>query len=200
MKELVKNPEETRESWQEQELKINSLGTVKEILNSKELLLQIITYHGDRHLINQFYDMLNEEIERGTITPEDMEILRSPWFSSCLVDLEVYLAASGRNAYNFEKADKLNYSTLIKDTETQISIFTNKRIINALAEIEPNQELTYFEQSIGYLSFETQIKIANEVIKAGNIEKGTKILEDAIYRIEYMRKYEEKERSSGMQR
>lgn len=176
------------------------MGTVKEIVNSKELLLEMLTYFGDRHLIGQFYDMLNESIESGEVVPEDLTHLRSGWLGDCLVNLEDVLKNAGRRPYTMEKGDKLNYTTLVKDVETQIATFTNSKIIAAFAGVEPNPELSYCEQSLSYLSVEAQLRIIQEIMKAGNVEKGMNMLNELTSKLERSRKYAEEDRrysSSG---
>ena len=195
MRFLERNAEETREAWQDQRVKINSLGSIKEILNDKELLLEIITYHGDRHLIHQFFEMVNKEIEKGNIIPEDLVNFRNGWLSDCLVNLDVIVKNSGREKYYFEKGDKLNYATVINDPETQISIFTNPKLIAALAETIQDRELIYCEQSLSYLSVEAQLRVIQEIIKAGNVEKGMQLMNELTRKIERARKYEEEDRN-----
>lgn len=195
MSHLEKHPEETREHWEEQQRKINSLGSIREILNNKELLLEILTYFGDRHLIGQFYDMLNDAIEQGEVLPEDLAYLRSGWLGNCIVNLNDYVNNVGRNLYPFEIGDKLNYTTLVRDTETQIATFTNKRVIEAIAGITPDKQLSYCEQSLGYLTPEAQLRVIQEIMKVGNIEKAMYMLNELTKKLESARKYEEEKRS-----
>jgi len=192
---LERNNGETREHWEDQEIKINSLGTIREIVNNKELLLEIITYYGDRHLIGKFYDMLNKAIEMGEVTPEDLTHLRSGWLGNCLVNLDTTVREAGRDPYPFEKGDKLNYTTTIKDVETQIATFTNPKIIDAFAGNVHDRELSYCEQSLSYLSFEAQLRIIQEVIKAGNVEKGMQMMAELTQNLERSRKYAEEDRN-----
>lgn len=199
MSSLERYSEEIRESWQEQEAKINSLGSIKEIVNSKQLLLQIITYSGDRHLINQFYDMLNEAIETGEVLPEDLTHLRSGWLGDCIINLETVLESVERSPYHFEKGDKLNYTTQVNDVETQIATFTNRKVIAAFAGVEPNSELSYCEQSLGQLSLEAQLKIIEEIMKAGNINKGITMLNELTNKLASSRRYAEEDRKFSNQ-
>lgn len=195
MTKLVKNAEETREHYLDQIEKINSLGSIKEIVNSKELLLEIITYFGDRHLIGQFYDMLNKAIESGEVVPEDLAHLRSGWLGDTLVNLETTVKSAGRMPYAFEKGDKLNYTTLLKDVETQIATFTNSKIIAAFAGTQYDSQLSYCEQSLSYLSAEAQLRVIEEIMKAGNIEKGMQMLTELNHKLERSRKYAEEDRT-----
>lgn len=73
-------------------------------------MLEILTYSGDRHLIGQFYDMLNEAIENKEVLPEDLYYLRNGWLGNYIVNLSEVVEKIGRKIYPFEMGDKLNYS------------------------------------------------------------------------------------------
>lgn len=183
--------EETKRSYEELIRIINSMGSIKEIINSKDLLLQLLTYDGDRHLIAVFYEMLNQSIERGDVLPEDLENLRSGW----LADMTIHLKDNvrGRNLYPFEIGDKINYMSLTKDLESQIATFTRPEIIGAIAGISPNSngELSYCQSSFYSLSIDARLRIVEEIFKTGNIEMGMKMLNDINLYLEREREYHE---------
>lgn len=193
MRLLEQHAEEISESWQEQKRKINSLGTIKEIVNSQELLLEILTYSGDRHLIGQFYDMLNEAINNHEVLPEDLHYLRNGWLGNCIINLSEVVEKSGRKIYPFEMGDKLNYSTQINDIETQIATFTNPKVIETFAEINPNREIKYVEQSLSYLSVDARLRIIEEIIKVGNITKAISMLNELNKELAYLRECRDNE-------
>ena len=183
--------EEIKESYQDQIAKISRMGRIKDIVNNKDLLLQILTYNGDRHLIAFFYEMLNQSIERGDVLPEDLDNLRSGWLANATIHLKDYVV--GRELFPFEMGDKINYMSLVHDPDSQIASFTRPEIIGAISGTmpNPNGELSYCESSFYSLSIDARLKIVEEVLKTGNKDKAVQMISDINLTLEREREYSE---------
>lgn len=185
---------EVKESYQELIQEILRIGKIKDIVTSEEKLMKILTYNGDRHLIAFFYEMLNKSIEYGEVKPEDLWLIRSGWLAKATIHLKDNLV--GRDLYSFEVGDKINYASLLKDTESQIAIFTQPEIVGAFAGTipDPTHELRYCGSSFYSWNTETQVKFVEEILKQGNREVALDYLSLMTKRLERDRKYEEEEK------
>ena len=190
--------EEIKESYAEQIDRLLQMGSIRDIVNDRVKLLQILTYNGDRHLIAFFYELLNGGLENGLVDPSDLEAnIRSGWLARKTIELKDSLI--GRDPYSFEVGDKINYASLLRDAESQIAMFTQPEIVGAIAGTSPNSggELSYCTSSFYSWTIDAQLRLIEEVLKLGNREKALELLDLVNKARERSRKYEEEDRAQG---
>lgn len=183
---------EIKESYKDLIDKILSLGSIKDIVNDRGKLLQILTYDGDRHLTAFFYELLNGALENGLVSSEDLEAnIRSGWLARATIELKDHLV--GRELFDFEIGDKINYASLLSDPESQLQMFTQPEIVKAIAGTGPNpgNELSYCQNSFNSWNVETQFGLISGLLKEGNVEKALMFVDDVRTRLSRIRKYEE---------
>lgn len=176
-----------REDFYKLEKKLEQIGTTKEILRNEYFLNAIIAYNGEHPLICALFKKVNEGIKDGTLTDEDLEFFRSGKLIDTIINLKETAKVYGkRNTHPTERADKINYISLIEDIETLSVSYTHPEIIDALCgnrHYDPNfRDLTYFVEYGSYnnLPKEVQMAIISEVSKRGNIEVVQLLLQSAI--------------------
>ncbi len=177
MKKAIEN--EIIEDYDTLQKKVDEYGTIKEIIKSKKKLIDILTYNGDRHLMLVFIEKLNKAIYNNELTSQDLELLRSNWLIMNVVNLKNLIIQKKRELFKFEKADKLKYLTLIKDTEFLIRSFWNQEFIDYLINNEKDSELYYWIKSGSIymnMPFEIQQGIALIFIKKQKEKLGNYIL------------------------
>lgn len=166
---------ETRISVQDQRKMFEAMGGVREILHNPTLLSQIVNYNGDRHLIATFIYEVNDRLRDGMITEEDLVMFRNGYVGNLIMELPFTVKRKGRELYNFELGDKLNYLTLINDIESLNMSFLKPELIEAIVK-NTSTELTYWFDQVYRFSIETQVKLANQLLVKGGVEPAKKIL------------------------
>lgn len=169
--------EEKSMSSYEQIKLIDSFGPIKEIIKNDNLLSNILSSNYDRHMICFIFDKVNKGLEKGEITSEDLSLLRSGFLTKQILNLPSEVQKKGRNLYPFEIGDKLNYMSLIKDTETLNACYTNDTLLKQITET-PNNENKYWITSGTFLNLpiETQVKISRKFLELGNIELASELM------------------------
>lgn len=170
--------EEKSMSSYEQIKLIDSFGPIKEIIKNDNLLSNILSSNYDRHMICFIFDKVNKGLEKGEITSEDLSLLRSGFLTKQILNLPSEVQKKGRNLYPFEIGDKLNYMSLIKDTETLNACYTNDTLLKQITET-PNNENKYWITSGTFLNLptETQVKVSRKFLELGNIELASELME-----------------------
>ena len=182
MKNEIRNLQEPFEDNDSLLKKIFSYGSIKNIIKSKDILMNILTYDGDRHLLLVFVEQLNNAIYSGKINYKDLKILKSNWLIQQILNLEYLVKSNGRNLYEKEVEDKINYLTLIKNNDVLESIFTNSALINQIIKNPQNYKYNYWIMSGSIyinIPYNIQKKIAYEFMIKGNYTLGTYILNTA---------------------
>ena len=153
--------------------KINSLGTVKEILHSREKLMKLLTDE-DIYLIDMFYTMVSEEME--SLYNEDLLLLRNGFIQKCTINLEELLELKGRKPLWNEVAKKYSSLAKIDDVLVEQVSFTRMEVIQSFAGLS-YKELSLLDTVFDDLNIDTQKMIAERVELAGNTTKTIKLLE-----------------------
>lgn len=153
--------------------KINSLGTVKEILHSREKLMKLLTDE-DIYLIDMFYTMVSEEMD--SLYNEDLLLLRNGFIQKCTINLEELLELKGRKPLWNEVAKKYSSLAKIDDVLVEQVSFTRMEVIQSFAGLS-YKELNLLETVFDDLNIDTQKMIAERVELAGNTTKTIKLLE-----------------------
>jgi len=169
---------------------INSLGTIKEIVGNEWLFLEILTDYDGRTLSIKFYEMLNEAIKAGEVVEEDLTILRNGQFANYLLNLESVLDALGKRTKSYDRLMRIIDTIQINDVETLKSVFGNEEMIKVFAGINFDRELFFCRGYLNNLPIEVRLNIAKEVIKAGNLEEGMRMLEEIEETLKKERDYE----------
>ncbi len=158
---------------------INSLGTIKEILDSPELIQKIINTNS-KHLIYVFVEMINHELAISEITHKDLINLR---------DNNIILTLIQNNEIE-SLMGILTAFSYINDADTQIMLYTNPVILNYIASNEFNMDI------LNILYLDTRISIIKELIKMRYNDKAYLIAEHVDTALKREREYcEEKEKS-----
>ena len=153
---------------------INSLGTIKEILDSPELI-DVILNSNDKHLILVFAEMVNHELNVKTITHTDLANLRNIGIIISLIqnnELEVLL-------------DKIKYMSVINDADIQIMLYTNPIIINYIASNSFDINL------LNNLCLESNLEIIKKLIEMKYVEKAYLVSEHMSNTLKNIRHYNE---------
>ena len=181
---------------------LNNFGTAKELIQDEQFLTNLISGTNDRHMMGALFDLVNDGIRSGEILPEDLALIRTGFLTDVVLNLPNAAKQQGRNLFPFEVGDKLNYISSIEDIETLNASYANPNLIDNMTKYPYSREINYWIESgtIYSLPVETQTKVATEFIKAGNIEKGTEILNIISSSLERKRQSEEKERLEQMGR
>ena len=153
--------------------KINSLGTVKEILHSREKLMKLLTDE-DIYLIDMFYTMVSEEMD--SLYNEDLLLLRNGFIQKCTINLEELLELKGRKPLWNEVAKKYSSLAKIDDVLVEQVSFTRMEVIQSFAGLS-YKELSLLDTVFDDLNIDTQKMIAERVELAGNTTKTIKLLE-----------------------
>ena len=153
--------------------KINSLGTVKEILHSREKLMKLLTDE-DIYLIDMFYTMVSEEME--SLYNEDLLLLRNGFIQKCTINLEELLELKGRKPLWNEVAKKYSSLAKIDDVLVEQVSFTRMEVIQSFAGLS-YKELSLLDTVFDDLNIDTQKMIAERVELAGNTNKTIKLLD-----------------------
>lgn len=176
---------ETKEPYGELLSKIDSIGTIKQVVNSPDMINQIISYNGDRHLLCALFDRINLGIKSGEISEEDLNYLRSGKMMDAIVNLDKTVQQyASRQSFRAERLDKINYVSLLEDPQTLAVSYTHPMIIDALCEQatydKMPDELTWFQScgTFGSLPKTVQAAIVSSVLTRGNLEIAQKLLKD----------------------
>ena len=140
---------------------IKKVGTIEEIVVSKEKILMLLSYREAR-IILEFVYQLNSALKNNELTESNLELLRSDWLVTQIINLDkIVKELKGRNLEECEIRDKLNTLTLIKDEQIILNIFANPILINEINRNPYDYNLTDWIKS-GYIhniSIITEMKI-----------------------------------------
>lgn len=124
---------ENTESYDVLVKKLDSLGSIKFVINHPILIDMILSYSGDRHLTEVFFLRVSEEIESGNLSDDDLRFLRSSYLIRKLINLEeCVLENKGRKLYKNELTDKISYLPEIGDTQVLINSLTSREMSSIL--------------------------------------------------------------------
>lgn len=157
---------------------INSLGTVKEILASPELINEIINCN-DKKVIFVFAELINHALAVKEITHKDLINLR---------DIEVVISLIHNNDMDV-LLDKIKYLCYINDSDIQIMLYTNPYIINYVAS--DNFDLNILDR----LTLDTNLEIIKKLIEMKYVEKAHIISEYVSRLLRNERLYKEERES-----
>lgn len=196
---------ETKENYYNLLDKINALGPIEEIVNDENIINQIISYNGDRHLIYAFFDKVNMALQKKQLNPESLTYFRSGKLMDSIINLEETLEKCGstRKPYTAEKLDKINYISLIDDKETLAISYTHPKILDAIcrnSNSSNTSDLTWWYKCGTFtgLPYEVQAAIGLTLLKTrGNDELVKSMLENASRELP---SYEEKNKVNSMKR
>jgi len=183
MKNEIKHLQEPFEDNDSLLKKISGYGSIKNIIKNEDILMDILTYDGDRHLLLVFVEQLNNAIYSGELKNKDLNLLRSDWLVRQMLNLEYLVNKNGRSLYIKEIEDKFNYLTLIKDRGGLESIFTNSLLIEQIIKKPDNRKYNYWITSGSIymnMPYNLQKKIAYEFMKKGAYSLGKYILTTSI--------------------
>ena len=190
--------EEQRLSFDKLESIIKEMGDIKTIINSKEVLLSILTSNVDRHLLCALMDEINRGIATGKIEPEDLALLRSGWLVEQIINLEPLVNKKGRLLFPFEIGDKLNYISLLRDIPTLNATYANPKLSEAMKNAKDSkvrQQLYFWTGS--ELPLETELKAIEELIKIGEIDLGMRLLRSTTNLMQQSREREEQNKKQS---
>ena len=163
--------------------KIRNLGDIRDVLRNETRLKQIIAYPGDRHLLCAFADVVNESIIKGELSKYDLELLRSGKFMDMIVNLEQTInEVYPREMYTAELLDKINYVSLIQDSQTLAASYTHPTIIDALCGkadyVKNKEQLVWWRDCGTFTSLPSKVQslITFKVIQNGNLEAAKDLL------------------------
>ena len=189
--------EAVNENYYEMKAKISSQGSIKDIVNNPDLIKRIIAYNGDRHFLCAFIDLVNEELEKGTLDEGDLSFFRSGEFADAIVHLkETIEKVEPREMQVSERLDKVNYMSLLHDPISLAVSYTHPEIISALCgeamDYNP-RDLTWWVTSGTYSSLpgKVQMTILNEVLKKKDLDVAQELASIASYGLTPYQKDEE---------
>lgn len=186
---------EEKEFYQDLEDKLASMGSIKEIIKSFEMIKKILTYAGDRNLTALFFRKISNSIKIGEINEADLAILRSNWIVLQMLNLKKLVNATGRDLYINELGDKVNYFSLINDVPALINFYTNPRLINSIVR-NSNPELNYwFSRGFYDLPSSVQLAIAKALLIKNDKVKAIKIIDLVNQRTEMEKEADEAEKN-----
>ena len=166
---------------------------VRGMLKSESEIKSMILSSGDRHQFSNFLYAVNGMMKQGILNEDDLQVIRSGNLANYILHLKEF---AGRPLQPFEIGDKLNYLTLLNDTETLNAWFLNEDIINNIGEQSKSSECNYWLQSIGSMPIETRTKLAQELIKHGYSEQAMEMLEKINKDLEFQREWEKEKAQS----
>ncbi len=176
-KEKILSDGASNGNYFEMKNKINSLGSMKEILNNHDLVKSIIAYNGDRHFFLAFIDLINEGLAKHEITSDDLEVFTSGEVADAIVNIEQTAKKYGnRQAYPSEAWDKLNYLALITDSKAYAASFTHPEIMKAMAG-NANRDLSQWSHSAHVPPVGGFAAVIYEMIEKGNIEEAKEFID-----------------------
>lgn len=159
--------------------KINSMGTLKEILSDYSLIEEILSYE-DKYLIYVFAEMINFSLSVKELIAADLESLSDGRLLISLINT------------NKEEllVEKIKYISRINDANTQISLFSNPFVLNLVANNSLNNDVFY------RLCLDTKLVVIEGLIKMNYYEKALELTGILNQTMTNIRKYnEEKEKS-----
>ena len=177
--ELIKMRKERRYcSERSIAIKLKKIGTIKEIINSKEKLLELLS-HKEFRVITMFIYKFNSALKKEEIKEEELELLRSDWLITQIINLDkIVREQQGRELEECEIRDKLNQFTLIKDEKIALNIFANPILIKEILKTPYNYNLTDWMKS-GYihnLPIVIEMKIISAFKLNGDLINGDRMM------------------------
>lgn len=174
---------ENKMSWQEQVNMIRNLGPINEVIRDADKIKAILAFNGDRHLICALFEAVTDGLERGQISDDDMRFFRSGELMDWIVNLGDTVNQFGpRELFSAERLDKINYVSMVRDSETLAACYTHPVLIDAICGLgEQNydtRDLLWWTNCGTLNSFPSDVKvvIAAEVLKKGGTQFAQSLL------------------------
>lgn len=167
------------------------MNRLADILNSKPALKQIILSK-DRHDLSNFLYSVQEALRSGYITEEDFRLFRNGFAIDCVLNLTDDLKEQKRELQTAELLDKINYLSLVPDTESLNTTYTHPQIIEGVSRDDHDLAWWYKSGTFNTLPVETKVKIGIKLLELGNISKAKEVMQSINHELEYTRNNEKK--------
>ncbi len=180
------NPNERQgasgENFYEMLDKIDSLGSLKEVVESQDWIKAIIAYNGDRHFFHAFICRINKALKDNSLDPSSLKWFRSGLVSEWIINIDDTVSKYGkRSSYPAETLDKLNYLACLQDAKSFVACFSHDDIKEALNSSNSGNELTFWRTNTE-IPLNGRVSLAYEWLDAGYTKAAKKLLQ-AIARI-----------------
>ncbi len=180
---------ERRLPYQELEKIIKSLGSIKKVATSPNIIRTLLTSDYDRHLLCALIHKINEEVEAGRLSYDELPYFRDGLLADDIINLGKLIPIYNipRDLFESEILDKLNYISLINDEKALAANYTHPSIVAALCgKAKTNaRDLTWWSTSGTFSSLPPMVqqRIMLSVMEQGDYKTAHKMCEASCYKM-----------------
>lgn len=145
---------------------------VKDTLNNSTDFVSLIISE-DRHDLSNFLYQVDEYNNSGLLNDDDFFLFRNGYAIETVLGIKKYVK---RDLQPSEILDKINYLSLVPDTESLIKTFTNKELLEGVKD--GDRDLSYWFNcgTLESLPIEVRSNIASKLLEIGEVDKAKKVI------------------------